>query len=78
MFDVAGNFIAGGVGGVCSVIVGHPFDTVKVRLQTMSSSYTGMSDCFKQTIARDGFKVTLYFYLITPLFQGLYKAWPHR
>lgn len=25
---------AGGVGGICSVLVGHPFDLVKVRLQT--------------------------------------------
>lgn len=29
-------FFAGGVGGVLTVLVGHPFDTVKVRLQTMS------------------------------------------
>ena len=25
---------AGGFGGICAVIVGHPFDLVKVRLQT--------------------------------------------
>ncbi|KAM3472595.1 hypothetical protein MY5147_005223, partial [Beauveria neobassiana] len=25
---------AGAVGGVCAVVVGHPFDLVKVRLQT--------------------------------------------
>jgi len=24
------NFIAGGVGGICLVFAGHPFDTVKV------------------------------------------------
>ena len=24
------NFIAGGVGGVCTVVSGHPFDTIKV------------------------------------------------
>ena len=24
------NFIAGGVGGVCVVVVGHPLDTIKV------------------------------------------------
>lgn len=24
------NFIAGGVGGVCIVVVGHPLDTIKV------------------------------------------------
>ena len=26
-----------GVGGVCSVLVGHPFDLVKVRMQTASA-----------------------------------------
>jgi len=26
------NFVAGGVGGVCAVIVGHPFDLVKVDI----------------------------------------------
>ena len=25
------NFIAGGVGGIVVVLIGHPFDTVKVR-----------------------------------------------
>merc|ERR1711939_664336 len=28
------SLAAGGFGGVCAVIVGHPFDLVKVRLQT--------------------------------------------
>lgn len=32
------DFIAGGVAGSASVIVGHPFDTIKVRLQTSSAS----------------------------------------
>jgi len=31
------SFAAGGVGGVCSVLVGHPFDLVKVRMQTASA-----------------------------------------
>ena len=24
------NFLAGGFGGICTVISGHPFDTIKV------------------------------------------------
>ena len=28
------DFLAGGFGGVCLVTVGHPLDTIKVRLQT--------------------------------------------
>ena len=33
-FQSLRDFVAGGVGGVCAVVVGHPFDLVKVRLQT--------------------------------------------
>ena len=32
------DFIAGGVAGSASVIVGHPFDTIKVRIQTAAAS----------------------------------------
>jgi solute carrier family 25 (mitochondrial carnitine/acylcarnitine transporter), member 20/29 len=42
------DFIAGGVAGSASVIVGHPFDTMKVRMQT---STTNLS--WRQTM-RDG------------------------
>lgn len=24
------NFLAGGIGGVCGITIGHPFDTIKV------------------------------------------------
>lgn len=49
------SFFAGGVGGVCAVIVGHPFDLVKVRLQTAEKGvYAGAIDCVKKTIAREG------------------------
>jgi hypothetical protein len=49
------SFVAGGVGGVCAVITGHPFDLVKVRLQTAEKGvYKGALDVVKQTIAREG------------------------
>lgn len=51
--DQLKSFLAGGAAGVSSVLVGHPFDTLKVRLQT-GTNYNGMVDCFKQTIAKDG------------------------
>ncbi|CAM9474788.1 unnamed protein product, partial [Hapterophycus canaliculatus] len=38
---------------------GHPLDTVKVRLQTQSKTnpeFSGMMDCFRKTMAREGFK----------------------
>jgi len=47
----------GGFGGVCAVLVGHPFDLVKVRLQTAEKGvYTGALDVVKNSLARDGFK----------------------
>jgi solute carrier family 25 carnitine/acylcarnitine transporter 20/29 len=48
------SFLSGGFGGMCLVMAGHPFDLVKVRLQT-SSEYSGMMDCIRKTLARDGF-----------------------
>ena len=51
----ARSFIAGGVGGVCAVVVGHPFDLVKVRLQTSEKGvYTGALDVVRKTVAREG------------------------
>lgn len=56
-------FLCGGFGGICTVLVGHPMDTVKVRLQTMavpkpgeSPLYTGTWDCFRKTVQREGFR----------------------
>jgi solute carrier family 25 carnitine/acylcarnitine transporter 20/29 len=47
--------ISGGVGGVCAVISGHPFDLVKVRLQTAERGvYSGAMDVVRQIIARGG------------------------
>lgn len=34
---------AGGIGGICNVIVGHPFDTVKVRIQASRKDATSVS-----------------------------------
>ncbi len=49
------SLAAGGVGGVCAVVVGHPFDLVKVRLQTAEKGvYSGAIDVVRRTIAREG------------------------
>lgn len=32
------NIFAGGFGGLCSLVVGYPLDTIKVRLQVRLSS----------------------------------------
>lgn len=53
------DLIAGGIAGSASVIVGHPFDTIKVRLQTSSPG------------AVNGLGVTSSFGGITSLFRGI-------
>ncbi|KAF8541270.1 mitochondrial carrier domain-containing protein [Trichophaea hybrida] len=63
------SFVAGGVGGVCAVITGHPFDLVKVRLQTAEKGvYKGALDVVKQTIAREGPIRGLYAGISAPLY----------
>jgi len=57
------SFISGGVGGVCAVLVGHPFDLTKTRLQTAPpGTYSGAIDVVKKALARDG---------ITGLYRGI-------
>lgn len=46
------SFASGGFGGVCAVLTGHPFDLVKVRLQT--GVYKTTAECLKGTLAKDG------------------------
>ena len=51
------SLIAGGVGGVCAVVVGHPFDLVKVRMQTAEKGvYSGAIDVVRKTVAREGLR----------------------
>ncbi|OAJ39550.1 hypothetical protein BDEG_23389 [Batrachochytrium dendrobatidis JEL423] len=63
--DQAKSFLSGGFAGIATVLAGHPFDTLKVRLQT-SNQYSGLADCFKQTIAKDGLR-GLYKGMASPL-----------
>ena len=49
------SLAAGAAGGVCAVVVGHPFDLVKVRLQTAEKGvYSGAMDVVRKTVAREG------------------------
>ena len=45
-------FLPGALSGLVSVLLGHPFDTVKIRVQTRM--YTNSTDCFKQTFYKEG------------------------
>ena len=64
---------AGGVGGACQLAVGHPFDTVKVQLQTMPPAapgqplkYSGAVDAALKTVRAEGF-AGLYRGVLAPL-----------
>ncbi|EJD51773.1 mitochondrial carrier [Auricularia subglabra TFB-10046 SS5] len=61
--DLVKSFIAGGFGGIAAVLVGHPFDLTKTRLQTAAPGvYKGAVDVVKQALARDG---------VTGLYRGV-------
>lgn len=62
------NLVAGGVGGICAVVVGHPFDLVKVRMQTAERGvYSSAVDVARKTIAREGLARGLYAGVSAPL-----------
>ncbi|KAI0451999.1 mitochondrial carrier domain-containing protein [Xylaria acuta] len=62
------SFAAGGFGGVCAVVVGHPFDLVKVRMQTAEKGvYSSAVDVVRKSIARDGLRRGLYAGVSAPL-----------
>jgi solute carrier family 25 carnitine/acylcarnitine transporter 20/29 len=49
------GFVAGVFSGIGKLSVGHPFDTIKVRLQTSTKSqFKGPLDCVLQTFRREG------------------------
>ncbi|KAK9461111.1 YMC2 mitochondrial protein-like protein [Lipomyces oligophaga] len=51
------GFIAGIFSGITKLFVGHPFDTVKVRLQTSPpEQFKGPLDCLLQTTRKEGFR----------------------
>ncbi|RKP10217.1 mitochondrial carrier domain-containing protein [Thamnocephalis sphaerospora] len=60
------ELVAGTVGGWAQVVVGHPFDTVKVRLQTQPNPplFRGPLDCVRKTVTREG---------VRGLFKGVYS-----
>eukprot|EP00045_Choanoeca_perplexa_P021939 m.7878 g.7878 ORF g.7878 m.7878 type:complete len:296 (-) comp8962_c0_seq1:4-891(-) len=55
---LAAELAGGTVGGVMQVIVGHPLDTVKIRLQSEQGGkyYNGSWDCLTKTIRQEGFR----------------------
>ncbi|KAI4862033.1 mitochondrial carrier [Hypoxylon rubiginosum] len=49
------GFVAGVFSGIAKLTVGHPFDTVKVRLQTTDATrFSGPLQCVVQTVRNEG------------------------
>lgn len=61
------DLFGGTIGGIAQVLVGQPFDTVKVRLQSASEgTYTGAGDVIRKLLANEGTK-GFYKGTLTPL-----------
>lgn len=59
--DIMKDLTAGTVGGAAQLIVGHPFDTIKVKLQSQPTplpgqppKYAGAIDAVRKTVASEG------------------------
>lgn len=63
--SAAKELLSGCFGGIVQVLVGQPFDTVKVRLQT-SSDYNGALDCVRRIRQAEGL-AGFYKGTLTPL-----------
>lgn len=49
------GFLAGAFSGMAKCTVGHPFDTIKVRMQTCApGQFRGPLDCLLQTVRKEG------------------------
>ena len=63
------DLASGTVGGLVSTVVGHPLDTVRVRLQAGNS--LGMVGGFRQTLATEGMK-GLYKGVMSPITGAMF------
>lgn len=66
-YRVAKDLFAGTVGGIAQVLVGQPFDTTKVRLQSdVLKQYNGPVDVIKKLVKNEGI-LAFYKGTLTPL-----------
>ncbi|EFA86528.1 mitochondrial substrate carrier family protein [Heterostelium album PN500] len=68
----AKDSIAGTVAGAACLFTGHPFDTIRVRLQT-SSTPVGIIECLKNTVQKEG-AMALYKGVTSPLFGMMFET----
>jgi hypothetical protein len=55
---VLGQVFASSVSNSLGLLVGHPFDTIKVRMQVSNERLT-VSKCFRDIIANEGVSLTI-------------------
>ncbi|CBZ25196.1 mitochondrial ornithine carrier protein-like protein [Leishmania mexicana MHOM/GT/2001/U1103] len=70
------DFVAGTAGGFAGVLIEHPFDTIKVLLQTYGGTrYAGYTDCITRLFRQDG--VIGFYRGVTARFvaSGFEHAW---
>lgn len=56
VLDAFIDLIAGSLGGAANVFVGQPLDTVKVKMQTFPTLYTGTMNCCIRTYTKEGIR----------------------
>lgn len=62
------DFLAGCAGGIAQVVVGQPFDIVKVRMQAAAQDlYKNAWDCFRKIVALEGGLSALWRGTLPPL-----------
>jgi len=67
MRQVTAELLAGTGGGALGVLAGHPFDTVKVRLQAMPAMHAAsMTTCLQRTVVEEG-ALALYKGVLSPV-----------
>ena len=68
------EFISGGFGGFVGVGLSHPFDTIRVRMQTNPKEFTSIKNCISKSYTQGGIR-SFYKGFIPPLFGiGLEKS----
>jgi solute carrier family 25 carnitine/acylcarnitine transporter 20/29 len=61
------DFTSGTAGGIAQVLIGQPFDRIKVILQSQSGQYNGTLDCARQIYKKEGGIAAFYKGTLTPL-----------
>jgi len=66
------DYVSGVCGGVSVVLIGHPFDTIKTRMQVSPrGTYKGTMDCVRKTHGREGF-AGFYLGITSPLLGQMF------